>query len=191
MSRRNILAMLLMVLFVALELFDSFLGIDAILVWIGLAVSVAVFTVVLLVGSIKQKDKSMLHPILGMVVVVFLWFVTPLQHPGPYVRLWFEEEKYKIAIESAASGDMGLCEQLRCAVEDINIKQVAFQWDGLIDNWYGVCHDPTGTVLKSNILKGDWSNRNDSEYLKASSMFGGTMTHATHLWGNWYLCGFT
>jgi len=191
MKRRNIFSILWIALFVALELIDSFLGIGAILVWAGLAISVVVFAIVLLIGSIKQKDLNILKPVLGIIVIVILWFITPLQRASPYIRLWLEEEQYKSAIESAASGDMDLCEKLRCVVEDINKKQVAFQWDGLIDNWYGICHDPTGTVLKSNILKGDWSNRNDAEYLKAAVMFGGTMTNATHFWGNWYLCGFT
>jgi hypothetical protein len=98
------------------------------------------------------------------------------------------------AIQAIGDGDdrdSSHSKRLGCLVENKDKKQVAFRWFGIINNWRGICHDPTGTVLKANILERDWSNRDDTEYGKARFMFGGEMVRATRLWGNWHWSAFT
>jgi hypothetical protein len=69
--------------------------------------------------------------------------------------------------------------------------RVAFVWDGLMDNWYGVAYDSTEVLLRaSNFQRGmnDWGN---SEFDAAMGLFGGQLVQAIHLMGNWYFCFFT
>lgn len=177
--------------FVSIELGDSFLGLGAIFLWLALGAYTVGLVAVSLFKAVTLKQLSVIYPAIAIVFVIALFRGTPLGLASVYLRLFAEQDQYQQAIEATAAGDNQLCEKLRCIVEDIEEKQVAFAWDGIIDNWYGICHDPTATVLKANILKRDWSNRNDPEYGKAAGMFDGTMTGAEHLWGKWYLCSFT
>ena len=159
--------------------------------WMVLSIYAIILTAVLLVRLAKTKQLTVLYPVALIVFAVILWVVTPLHSASAYLRLFIEESGYREAIEAIAMGNDSPCEKLHCIVEDKEKVQVAFVWDGIIDNWHGICHDPTATVLKANILKSDWSNRNDPEYSKAARMFEGVMIRAVHLWGDWYLCSFT
>lgn len=177
--------------FSLLLLAESFLGLEAILLWMALTLYAMILALVRLIVAVKRKQLSALYRVSPVIVALTLAFFTPLRLVSPYLRLWVEERDYMAAIESAVAGNRASCERLHCIVEDADRRQIAFVWAGIIDNWQGICHDPTATVLKSNLLKDDWSNQNDPEYLRAAGMFGGTMTGAVHLWGDWYLCRFT
>ncbi len=177
--------------FLLLGLFESFLGLLSIFAWMAIAIYTLILAIVLLFRAVKNRQPAVLYPVILIAVVVTLWFVTPIKLVSPYLRLFVEESEYREAIEAVARGNNSLCKRLGCIIESKEEKQVAFVWDGIIDNWHGICHDPNATVLNANILKGDWSNRSDPEYGKAAGMFGGAMTGAVHLWGDWYLCSFT
>jgi len=68
---------------------------------------------------------------------------------------------------------------------------VAFVWGGIVDNWIGVVHDPTGGVMQANAFLPDWSNWDAPELAKVRGLFGGDLYYAEHLQGDWYLCWFT
>lgn len=93
-------------------------------------------------------------------------------------------------MKALRSGVMQSCTGYSCVVEDSEKKQVAFIWDGIFDSWDGICHDPTGTVLNSNIPKRVGGSRDDSDYLIAAKMFHGRLVSAEHLWDDWYYCRF-
>src|SRR5262245_23646376 len=79
----------------------------------------------------------------------------------------------------------------RCYVELGPPLRVAFVEDGLLDNWHGIVYDPTGLVLRANLLKGDYSNRGDPRLNEVLQLFGGMMIRAVPLGGPWYRCYFT
>ncbi len=64
--------------------------------------------------------------------------------------------------------------------------RVAFVWDGIIDNWYGVIYDPSDTVQQAN--EKEWS---DPSYRELKGIFGGDLVGVTHIEGHWYFCSFT
>lgn len=70
--------------------------------------------------------------------------------------------------------------------------RVAFPWPGgIVDNWQGVVHDPTGRVLQAQRFRRDWSNFADPALQPVKRLFGGDMYHCEHLRGPWYFCRFT
>jgi hypothetical protein len=64
--------------------------------------------------------------------------------------------------------------------------RVAFVWDGIIDNWYGVMYDPSDTVRQVN--EKEW---NDPSYGELKNIFGGDLVSVKHIEGHWYFCSFT
>jgi len=63
---------------------------------------------------------------------------------------------------------------------EIGPTRVIFPWPGgLLDNWYGVVHDPSGGVTRAP----------QDEAIR--ELFGGDIIGVRHLWGPWYLCSFT
>lgn len=70
--------------------------------------------------------------------------------------------------------------------------RVAVSWGGILDNWRGLVHDPTGEAMKAKRLDLEtWSNRGDPDDASVAGLFGGTLVRARHLEGDWYLCWFT
>jgi hypothetical protein len=67
--------------------------------------------------------------------------------------------------------------------------RVAFVWPGgIIDNWCGVVHDPSGDVLRVNSLHlwtPEWRNA------RQTRLFGGDMTSCRTLKQPYHLCCFT
>ena len=65
--------------------------------------------------------------------------------------------------------------------------RVGFVLDGILDNWVGIVYDDTGEVMRVNALDDETEWRESP----ITQLFGGDMTYARHLEGNWYLCSFT
>lgn len=177
--------------FVVVLLLDAYIGAFVIVL---IAVPLGLVAVAILIQSVRVSlwtgSLRNLWPAVMVALLIMRCFGWPV-HVGAYVRLLIEERQYEEAMSALVAGDENPCRKLRCIVENKEMRQVAFLWDGFGDNWYGVCHDPTGIVLKANLHKRDWSNRYDPEYRKAANLFGGDMIGAARLWGNWYRCDFT
>jgi hypothetical protein len=67
--------------------------------------------------------------------------------------------------------------------------RVAFVWPGgILDNWCGAVHDPSGEVLKVKDLP-PWSN--EWRHGEVTGLFGGDMVSCRSLDHMYYLCCFT
>lgn len=94
---------------------------------------------------------------------------------GKRVKLWRNEDHYlesvRIAEENPKNIEAWPSEVY--LVDPGPPPRVSFAWGGMLDNWCGVVHDPSGRVLKHGFDP------------------GGVTLHVEHLWGNWYFCSFT
>ncbi len=169
--------------------------------WLGILSGIFLFLIVniwLLVLLIyrlilifRLKRDIYRAEILILFFIILILNFTPIKRASLYLRAYTEHFKYVETIEEIEQGNINVCQNIHCKIDDGPPIRVAFVWDGFVDNWSGVIYDPTGIVMNSNLLKVDFSNRNDSEYVKAGRLFGGDMTDAIHLWGDWYYCCFT
>ncbi len=73
-----------------------------------------------------------------------------------------------------------------CSVDLGPPIRVAFIWDGITDNWYGVMYDPSDGVQQADPKKWD-----DPSYQKLKRIFGGDLVSVRHIEGHWYFCWFT
>ena len=103
-----------------------------------------------------------------------------------------EKEHYQSVVTEIAAGADDSAFDYPVRVDPGPPRRIAFSWGGILDNWRGVVYDPTGEVMKANILdRKTWPNRDDPDYASVAGLFGGTLVRAQHLEGNWYLCWFT
>lgn len=153
------------------------------------AITAAFLFVAQAVRALTDRSwKRMMEPSVLIIALLFSIF-SPLRLTGVYVRFFVERPKYEAVVQDIAAGGE-LCEQ-GCILEGSDPIQVAFPWYGAADNWYGVCHDPTGRILQANRLKRDYSNISDPQYREVAGMYGGGLRGAHHLHGSWYFCNFT
>ena len=143
--------------------------------------------------AIKSKTRiPIVTAVIVAVVAITGWF-TPLgKTMGAHCKLWREKEYYESVIAEVGKGNDESKPDFPVLVDTGSAVRVAFSWGGILDNWRGIVHDPTGEVMKANILDlKTWENRNDPDYASVSMLFGGTLIRAQHLGGDWYLCWFT
>lgn len=173
-------------------LFTSFLLHDFdFILFLFVAFLILIFFIICIIVSIKSGSWWYLFRFGIILVECFLIFFTPLKIVGVYTRFEYDKKYYVSVIDSLRRGETPICDQVHCIVEDKSLPMLVFQWDGLLDNWNGICYDPTGLVMKANDLKDDWSNRNDPELTRATSLFGGTLYRVRPLYDHWYFCVFT
>lgn len=146
-----------------------------------------------LIRGVRRKQGSLLAVGVVVAVVALTGWVTPAgAYLGARIKLWREMDGYQRVVDKVAEGASDSDFAYPVSIEPGPPKRIAFSWGGIIDNWRGVVYDPTGEVLKANILDREtWDNRNDPEYASVSRWFGGTLIRAQHLKGDWYLCWFT
>lgn len=169
-----------------LSIFTRLLGGALLLACIPLAITAA------MVG-VKGKPK-MLLAVAGLVVAVaIVGWLTPVGKTfGAHCKLWREKERYQSVVARIAAGADDSNLGYPVTVDSGPPLRIAFSWGGILDNWRGVVYDPSGEVMKANILDmTTWSNRDDPGYASVAGLFGGTLIRAQHLEGDWYLCWFT
>jgi hypothetical protein len=132
----------------------------------------------------------------GAVVACFALF-SPASNLGRWilerVRLSFHRSGYERVV---ASLEQGIQDPSSLDSEDVDYivdsgppLRVAFSWPGgIIDNWCGIVHDPTGDVLKVNELKLGSDQWRRSEITK---LFGGDMVSCRAVELPYFLCCFT
>jgi hypothetical protein len=110
------------------------------------------------------------------------------------VRFWVLKPGYQAVIREVEQGlrdeDPIRARRTAFRIDDGMPLRVAFPWDGIIDNWYGVVYDPTDELSR---FCGD-AGRNSGGFLKDPTLrqlFGGTMTYCERLSQGWYFCWFT
>jgi len=120
------------------------------------------------------------------------WLTPKGKDLGARFKFMREKSEYVSIVAQMTNGGEASGLGHRVTIDEGPPLRVAFSWGGIIDNWRGVVHDPTGEVLKANILDlKSWSNRDDPNYASVAGLFGGTLIRAQHLEGDWYLCWFT
>lgn len=169
-----------------LSIFTPLLGWALLLACVPLAIAAA------MVG-IKGNSRMPLA-VAGLVITVAIvgWLTPAGKSFGAHCKLWREKAHYQSVITRLAAGADDSASDHPIAVDPGPPRRVAFSWGGILDNWVGVVYDPTGEVMKADILDTEtWSNRDDPDYASVAGWFGGSLIRAKHLEGNWYLCWFT
>lgn len=78
---------------------------------------------------------------------------------------------------------------VRYVVDDGPPIRVAFNPEGMLDDWSGIIFDPTGEVM---LAKGfDAITGKFSAPDRVTKLFGGDLVSCRHLSGNYYDCSFT
>ena len=71
-------------------------------------------------------------------------------------------------------------------------KRLAFlQPGGIIDNWEGIVHDPTGAVAQARGWRYDRGEQEFTSPPAVRGLFGGDIVRCEHVRGPWYRCWFT
>ncbi|MEZ5300845.1 MAG: hypothetical protein R3F11_09365 [Verrucomicrobiales bacterium] len=109
---------------------------------------------------------------------------------GVYQRAWRNHGEYAEIAAEAARDPAAAAQHKGVEVDAGPPVRVAFSSGGLLDNWHGIVHDPSGAVLDANLPPGVWETV-DPAAREARAFFGGTLVRARHLWGDWYYCQFT
>ncbi len=126
------------------------------------------------------------------VVAGVLAFI-PLTQLGSWLTerarfLWYRSA-YDSVVASVARGVTPRPARVEYTVDEGPPIRVAFVWPGgIIDNWCGAVHDPSGEVLKVNALQVGSPKWRGAALTK---LFGGDMTACRRLSGEYYLCCFT
>jgi hypothetical protein len=151
--------------------------------------------VIVVTGLIAARHRTGRLRCLAIVLVVaglaaLMWTTPTGKVAATYFRLWQNESTYQ-EIVNQLTDDPAAEVAARTEVDPGPPLRIAFSWGGIIDNWHGIVHDPSGEVLKARQFKSDWSNWDDPELRPIKYLFGGDMRSARHLWGHWYYCTFT
>ena len=147
----------------------------------------------LVVKMIKTRSIIGAYEPLFVVTITLLVAFTPVIMVSHYIHLAVYEGKYLSIINDIEKGVTKACNRdERCIIEETVPVSIAFPWDGFGDNWHGVCYDGADEIKTGSELEQYFSPNNiDMRDTSAGGMFGGDMTDASHMWGKWFLCGFT
>ena len=99
MTARNMALLIWLAAFLALWSVESFLGLEALVLWLGVALYAVILMAVLVLRWIRRRERAALYPAAALVILITLWVVTPPQFPSSYIRLFVEEDDYREAIE--------------------------------------------------------------------------------------------
>ncbi len=158
----------------------------------------AVLTVYVLLATLWyaiRSDRRRRGLFLGLVVFLGAWAQSQvfLATGSAADRLWFwwHADRYTRLLEKDLGEDRRWREidGVRVVVQPGEPRRVAFPLPGgLLDNWRGVVHDPSGEAMRVNALE-KWSDqwRDDP----VTGWFGGDMVECRHLRDHFYLCSFT
>ncbi len=144
-----------------------------------------VWAILLVIGDLVRgfRSKWKRKPI-GIVTVCVLLIASYITPYGPeigvYSKMLWHKEEYSRIVDDVLNGHESVC-QWPCVIDEGPPVRVAFSWGGLIDNWGGICYDPSGLILEANQSNPD----------SVRKLFGGDLIYAKHLWADWYYCGFT
>ena len=130
-----------------------------------------------------------------MAVVLLAWpsFTAGIL-TGELSRLFINLPRYEAIIsKTQTSADQGGSDfrdtrGIRYIVDRGPPVRVAFNPEGLLDNWSGIIFDPTGEVM---LADGFDQDGNFSAPDHVTKLFGGDLVGCRHLWRHYYSCSFT
>ena len=151
-----------------IPLFIEFLMWGIVIFGLGALVLLLVFRL------LKHRNMAAVQPVAVLALGTCLLLWSPFRESGAYVRAAYETLRYQSFWADVEAGLEPECpSSAYCCVER---NKAALVWDGMIDNWLGLCFDPT------HDLESVERNR---------EIFGGDLIGSIHLWDNWYICSFT
>jgi hypothetical protein len=113
---------------------------------------------------------------------------------GAAVRLFWNQDRYEAIIEAerqragARSPGRRPADGIRYSVDAGPPLRVAFNSEGIGDNWSGIVFDPTHEVMLAN--ERDDRGRSTAPS-RVTELFGGDVVGCRRLWGDYFHCGFT
>lgn len=113
---------------------------------------------------------------------------------GTAMRLFANQSLYEAIIETerraASSRSTGYrtFNGVTYAVDHGPPLRVAFNPEGMLDNWSGIIFDPTHQVMLADGMDRDGRFRAPPH---VTELFGGDLVSCRHLWGDYFHCGFT
>lgn len=127
--------------------------------------------------AIKLRTTREAQALVVVAIAWLLWLFAPLETGGVYVKFYLDRPAYDAAVLEASQGHVPQCLTAKtCKYQSGSNANLAFPWEGIVDNWIGVIHDPSGGVMDAESAKG---------------IFGGDLLGCEHLDGPYYLCSFT
>ncbi|WOK36298.1 hypothetical protein [Sphingomonas sp. C3-2] len=114
---------------------------------------------------------------------------------GTHVRLLINLASYRQIIAEARTGTLepGIYHTsengIHYIVDNGPPVRVAFNPDGLLDNWSGIIFDPTGIVMSAKGFHPVTGAFYAPE--RVTKLFGGDLVSCHSLWGDFYHCSFT
>ncbi|GAA3251647.1 hypothetical protein [Sphingomonas yabuuchiae] len=134
---------------------------------------------------------------IGMTLVVAWPSLGAGNFIGTWTRLMVNRGHYEAIIERAKRGHRSPSTDSSAEV-DGSIEyvvdagppvRVAFNPEGMLDNWSGIIFDPTGEVMLAKGFDGKTGKFAAPD--RVTKLFGGDLVGCRHLWGNYYDCSFT
>ncbi|WKL55813.1 hypothetical protein Q1W73_08840 [Asticcacaulis sp. ZE23SCel15] len=140
---------------------------------------------------------ALIAPILlGLAILLSSPLSTAGEVSGAWLRLMIERSRYETIIEKESqppSGTARIVDRedggITYTVDAGPPVRVAFNPDGIIDNWTGIIYDPTGEVLLAKGFDPVTGEFHMPSHIK--ELFGGDLVACRHIWSDYYKCSFT
>ena len=143
---------------------------------------VAVWLVSRVVAHLWSAPGLRLGLAVGIAVLLMFACRIGSREIGVYAYLLRHQSGYQRVLEHvrvSPVGNAGMFDGVQYRFE-VGPTRVVFPWPGgLLDSWFGVVHDPSGSVTRGH----------DDRSVRR--LFGADLMGVRHLWGPWYFCSFT
>lgn len=113
-------------------------------------------------------------------------------HVGTWTRLAAKHDAYQHIVRLAQAGrlpDSGEIGGTRYQIDAGPPIRIAFDGEGLLNNWSGIVHDPTGAVMQADGFDPVTGTFHAPD--RITGLFGGDLVACRPLWWDYYACSFT
>lgn len=142
----------------------------------------------------EKAGVILASPCLLLVTLAFAWPLMGLgSHLGDLTRLAVNQTAYQriIAQARSAPNNSETSEYVGITywVDHGPPVRVAFNPEGMLDNWSGIIYDPTGDVMQADGFDPVTGRFYYPD--RITKLFGGDLVSCRHLWGDYFTCSFT
>lgn len=147
----------------------------------------------------KQRlTDALAAPVMLLATILLAWpSLAAGSFSGTWTRLMVNRDHYETIIAKARRGERS--SSASSAFEEVGGVEyivdsgppvrVAFNPEGMLDNWSGIIFDPSGDVMRA-----DGFDARTGKFLapnEVTKLFGGDLVRCRRLWGDYYDCSFT
>lgn len=148
--------------------------------------------------STRQRILAALAAPTMMLVAMFVAWPALVagSFSGTWTRLMVNRAHYEAIIANIRRGEPSPSQNsvyveggVEYVVDPGPPVRVAFNPQGMLDNWSGIIFDPTGVVMRA-----DGFDSRTGEFVapdEVTKLFGGDLVSCRRLWGDFYACSFT